>query len=201
MLEIVSKLAELITVHKGMSREYEETFAAVNGNGSTFLAPVTAYPTTTLTMALWNGEEDGGPFYVIDTIFSFLASGTPGAGGALLACVTTNRQAINPTAYASTVVGSLAGGPAAGASASGAGRTKGVFANAITLAGSTPPWIVAEAEPAAGTGATIATHALVAKIDGRMKVPPGGMLGLTYLSGAGTTPLYGYGVTWTQRKH
>ena len=31
-------------------------FATVMGNGSTFLAPVTAYPTTTLTMALYNPD-------------------------------------------------------------------------------------------------------------------------------------------------
>lgn len=198
--QIRDKLAEMALVERGLPRELQEHFAAVNGNGSTFLAPITAYPTTTLTMALWNGEPDDGKTYVVDTAFAFLASGTPGAGGALLACVTASRQAINPTAYANTVVGSLSGGRAAGASASGAGGTRAVFANAITLAGTTPPWVVLEAESAAGTGATIATHAVVAKVEGRIKLPPGWMLGLSYLSGAGTTPLFGFGVTWYERR-
>lgn len=170
-------------------------FNAVMGQGSTFLAPVTAYPTTTLTMALWNGENDAGRAYLVERVYSFLASGTPGAGGALLACVTKEKQTA-PTlstgangGYANTEIGGLSG--------KAAGASKAVFVTAITAL-SEPAWLVAAAEPAAGTGATIATHALVADLEGGVIVPPGYMLGLTYLSGAGSTPLYGLGVIWSE---
>jgi hypothetical protein len=170
-------------------------FNAVMGNGSTFLAPITAFPTTTLTMALWNSEPDGGKSYFIDRLYSFLASGTPGAGGCLLACVTKERQTA-PTlstgdnlGYANTKIGGLSG--------KSAGASKAVFINAITAL-SAPAWFVAEAEPSAGTGATIATHAVTAELQGGVVVPPGYMLGLAYLSAAGTSPLYGFGVVWDE---
>lgn len=170
-------------------------FHAVMGNGSTFLAPVTAYPTTTLTMALYN-PQDSRRVYKIDSLHEFLASGTPGAGGVLLACVSAIAQA-RPTlstgangGYAGTVISALNGRGAPGA-------TQAVFINAITLTGPQPAWVAVGAEPAAGTGATIATHGLVAVVrDWGIEVPAGHMLGVTYLSGAGTTPLYGFGVTF-----
>lgn len=170
-------------------------FHAVMGSG-TFLAPVTAYPTTTLTMALYNPTADR--VYKVKALHEFLASGTPGAGGELLACVTAVAQA-RPTlstgdngGYAGTVVSHLGG-------RGKPGDSQAVFINAITLTGPQPAWLVAGAEPAAGTGATIGTHGLVAVVDDwEMTILPGNMLGITYLSGAGTTPLYGFGVTWAE---
>lgn len=171
-------------------------FHAVMGNGSTFLAPVTAYPTTTLTMALYNPAADR--VLKVKQLTEFLASGTPGAGGALLACVTGVAQA-RPTlstgangGYAGTVISALnsRGVP---------GDTQALLINAITLTGPQPAWFVAGAEPAAGTGATIGTHGLVADVESwEIEIYPGHMLGITYLSGAGTTPLYGFGVTWKE---
>jgi len=171
-------------------------FQAVMGNGSTFLAPVTAYPTTTLTMALYNPTSDRA--YKIHSVHSFLASGTPGAGGALLVCVTAIAQA-RPTlstgansGYAGTVISNLGGRGAPG-------DTQAVFLNAITLTGGQPAWIVAAGEPEAGTGATIATHAQVGLLSAfGIRILPGHMLGITYLSGAGTSPLYGFGVTYEE---
>lgn len=171
-------------------------FHAVMGSG-TFLAPVTAYPTTTLTMALWNPDNSGRRYKTV-SLHEFLASGTPGAGGALLACVSPLPQA-RPTpstgdngGYAGTIVSALNG-------SGKPGDTSGMFINAITLTGPQPAWLVAGAEPEAGTGATIATHGL--QVDVRhleLEVLPGHMLGITYLSGAGTTPLYGFGITWKE---
>ena len=171
-------------------------FHAVMGSG-TFLAPVTAYPTTTLTMALWNSSVDR--VLKPKSVHSFLASGTPGAGGALLACVTSVQQ-VRPTlstgdngGYAGVVVSNLG-------SRGSPGDTQAAFLNAITLTGKQPAWIVVGAESEAGTGATIASHALVADVSGLdLEVLPGHMLGITYLSGAGTTPLYGFGVTWDEK--
>lgn len=170
-------------------------FCAVVGNGATFLAPVTAWPTTAFTMALYNPHENDKVFFV-DTVFSFLASGTPDQNGALLAAVTTVSQA-RPTlstgqngGYASTVVSGLSG--------KGSGATRGVFINAITITGPQPAWFVAAAQPGSSTGATIASHAVLGKLEGGVAVPPGYMLGLTELGGAGTTPLFGFGVIWDE---
>jgi hypothetical protein len=165
-------------------------FNAVNGNGSTFLAPVTAWPTTALTMMLWNGEADGGKTYFIDQLYAFLASGTPDVGGALLACVTLGKQAINPAAYANTVISGLSG--KLGAS------SKAVFANAITAVGGTPAWMVVDCSPMGTATAKIAANAFLAEINGGIAVPPGYGLGLTMLAGAGTTPLFGFGATWDE---
>ena len=172
-------------------------FHAVMGSGSTFLAPVTAYPTTTLTMALYNPHESGR-VYKLFGVGEFLASGTPGAGGVLLVCVTAVSQA-RPTlstgsnsGYAGTKISSLKG-------AGAPGDTQAIFLSALTLTGEQPAWVAVASEPAAGTGLTIATHGLAADIRYlEIEVPQGGMTGIAYLSGAGTAPLYGFGVTWQE---
>lgn len=102
----------LIMPEKGMRAQANIRYNAVTGNGSTFIAPVTAYPTTTATFLLFNGEEPGGKSYFVDTAYAFLASGTNAAGGALLGAVTLSRQhnaGVLPAAYANTVVSSLSG--------------------------------------------------------------------------------------------
>ena len=195
LTDLGNQAVDLVKPERGELARANKRFCAVMGSG-TFLAPVVAYPTTTLTMALYNPDTSGKAYYV-DQAFEFLASGTPGAGGALLACVTDIAQA-RPTlstgsngGYAGTVISSLSG-------RGSPGNTQAVFINAITLTGSQPAWFVVQAEPAAGVGATIATHALVGDLKGGVLVPSGGMLGLTYLSGAGTAPLYGFGVIWNE---
>ena len=171
-------------------------FAGVMGSGSTFLAPVTAYPTTTLTMALWNGDPAGGRSYFIDRITAVVASGTPVVGGALLACVTTVAQA-RPTlstggngGYANTIISGLSGYKG--------GSSNGILINAITLTGDQPAWFVAAHQPSNTATANIAATGFVAELDGGVLVPPGYMLGMAVLSAAGTTPLYSFGVTWDE---
>lgn len=166
-------------------------FCAVMGNGSTFLAPVTAYPTTAFTMALYN-PEGSDRIYQILYAFSFLASGTPDQNGALLVAVSRVAQA-RPTlstgengGYANSIISSLNG--------MGAGATQAVFINAITLTGPTPAWIPIRSEPGSSTGATIASHAKIGAVEGMITVREGHMFGMTELAGAGTTPLYGFGV-------
>lgn len=168
-------------------------FHAVMGNGSTFLAPVTAYPTTTLTMALYNPAENR--VLKIKVLHQFLASGTPDVGGALLACVTCVPQA-RPVlstgdngGYANTVVSSLDG--------KGKGDTQALFINAITLTGPQPAWVAVGADPAATATAKIAANAGVFDVEKwGIEIPTGHMLGLAMLAGAGTTPLFGLGVTF-----
>src|SRR4051812_15000596 len=47
------------------------------------IAPVAAIPTTTATLALWNGEADGGKSYLLDHLQWWLGSGTAAAGATL----------------------------------------------------------------------------------------------------------------------
>lgn len=172
------------------------TFHAVMGNGSTFLAPVTAYPTTTLTMALYNPETSRK--LRIKSLDYFLASGTPTAGSALVACVTPVRQA-RPTlstgangGYAGTVISELGGNGAPG-------DTSAIFINAITLTGLQPAWKLIGGNPS-GDGLASAVfpgHQGVFDVrDYDIVIPEGKMLGLAVLSGTGTTPLFGFGVTF-----
>lgn len=172
-------------------------FRAVNGNGSTFLAPVTAMPTTTATMALWNGSSKRTLF--IDKLGYFLASGTPTAGSALVCCVTTVAQA-RPTlstgangGYAGTVISGLGG--------QSGGNSEAAFVTNITITGAQPAWGIVAANPG-GVGLAAATFpqhvAFNDHIAGGIAVPPGGMLGLAVLSGTGTTPLFGFEVEWDE---
>lgn len=168
-------------------------YCAVIGNGATFLAPVTAYPTTTAAIALYNASTD--KILAIQKLFSFLASGTPAAGGILLACVTKVSQS-RPTlstgdngGYAGVVQSSLSGY---------GGQGNGIFINNQTLTGEQPAWFPAAVEPTSPATASIGAHACVGDFDGLIAVPPGYMLGLTMLSGSGTSPLYGFGAIWDE---
>ena len=161
-------------------------FAAVTGVSSTFKAPVVAIPSTTATWAVWNGEPDGGASYLILQASAFLASGTAGVGGSLIAAVSLIRHAAQ-TAYANSILQSLSGGNK---------DTKAVLANAVTIAGTQPPWIqIAAADWAAST--TIGVG-LVAPVKGLFLVQPGGLFCLDVLSGVGTTALYGVSVVWAE---
>ena len=167
-------------------------FAAVMGNGSTFLAPVTAIPTTTLTMALVNAEGGKGKDYVIERAWVFHTTGTATMGGMLLGCVTEEQNPVAPpAAYGSTVISSL----------SGRGTTRAIFANAVTLLGAQPAWFqLTQGNP---SGTTFTTTGIVSQggsgdIEGLALIRPGHMFGMAFYSGAGTTPLYGMGVIWSE---
>ena len=170
------------------------SFYVVMGNGSTFLAPVTAYPTTTLTMALYNPEK--GHKLVVKGLDYFLASGTAAAGSGLVACITAVAQA-RPTlstgdngGYANTVMSELAGGGKPGS-------TKGLFINAITLTGPQPAWAVVGGNPSGVGLASAVFPGHVGSFDViryGFEVKEGHMLGVSVLSGAGTSPLFGFGV-------
>tara|TARA_Y100000310_G_scaffold176492_1_gene176630 strand:- start:3369 stop:4031 length:663 start_codon:yes stop_codon:yes gene_type:complete len=167
-------------------------FGAVVGNGATFIAPVTAYPTTTATFMLYNGEPDGGRVLSIETASFFQASGTSDANGILIGAVTLARQTTVPGAYANTVLSSLSGGPV---------DSKAVLANNHTITGGQPAWLPLPyhgSNAIAADADDIGSHQGVAKVDGEFNVPPGHGFALVLVAGAGSTPLYGYGVTWAE---
>ena len=187
-------VSQLLTA-KALSTLNGCRFGAVIGNGATMLAPVTAIPTTTATMALYNGSSARS--YLIDRIGAVLASGTPGIGSALIACVTAIAQA-RPTlgagnngGYAGVIMNCLNGDGAPG-------NSEGVFINAITLTGPQPAWLPFAGNPDGTATANIATHILIAEVDGGIVVPPGHMLGLAVLSATGTNPLFSFSVVWDE---
>lgn len=152
------------------------------------IAPVTAIPTTTATLALYNGEEDGGASYLIDRLNFWLGSGTPTAGATLMVAESAGPIATVPTAMAT-------GYEAASLSGSSSG-TKALFATAVTLP-LNPTWVgilstfqLAAANVGQGDG--------WAQLDGGILIRPRRALGIAILSGTGTSPLYGVSVQWTE---
>lgn len=164
----------------------------VVGNGATFKAPITAYPTTTATWLLFNGEDDGGKCLFIDTVSFFLASGTSAVGGTVIAAVTKSKQhnaGVLPGAYSGTVSGNLSGKAYGG---------KAVLANAWTIVGGTPLWVpIGVLGSGEAATATIGLGAFC-KVEGGIMVPPQYGLALDLVSGVGTTALYGVAVTWDE---
>lgn len=156
------------------------------------IAPVTAIPTTTATLALFNDEEPGGVSLVIDRLGYWLGSGTATAGATLMACVSVSAVASLPTTNA-TGYGS--------ASLSGSTRlTKALWATAVTLPATTSranAWfqVTSTFQLAA---ANVGQGDSYAQFDGALVVPPNYCLGLAILSGTGTSPLYGISATWAE---
>ena len=133
----------------------------------------------------------------VKSVRYFLASGTPTASSGLVICRTAVPQA-RPTlstgdngGYAGTIVSSLSDGGKPG-------DTKALFINAITLTGPQPAWVFVGGNTA-GEGlasATLAAHQGVFDVrDYDIELGYGHMLGLAVLSGTGTSPLFGFGVT------
>lgn len=154
------------------------------------IAPVTAIPTTTATLALFNAEDPGGMALCIDKVNFWLGSGTPTAGATLLATVSTKKIATPPSAMA-TGYGLQ--------SASGSTRTsKALWTTAVTL----------PSPPVPAWHALISTFQLAAanvgqgdgwiELNGGLIVPPGYAAGFAILSGTGTAPLYGVSASWTE---
>lgn len=154
------------------------------------IAPVAAIPTTTATLALYNGEQAGGRAIAIERLGFWLGSGTPAAGATLLATVSTQKIATAPTAMATGYgVASASGSTYA---------SKALWATGVTIPGApTPAWIqvLSTLQLAA---ANVGQGDQLADFCGALVIPPQHALGLAILSGAGTTPLYGISCTWAE---
>lgn len=154
------------------------------------IAPVAAIPTTTATLALYNGEQAGGKVYVLERIGFWLGSGTAAAGATLFATVSNQPIATAPTSNA-TGYGSQ--------SASGSSPTsKALWATAVTIPNApTAAWVQVTSifQLAA---ANVGQGDQVQDFEGALVVPPRCALGFGILSAAGTTPLYGISATWVE---
>ena len=151
------------------------------------LAPVTAFPSTTAALVLFNGEDQGsGICYYVDEIHATLGSGTAAAGLSIW-CLLTSAKIAAPTAATnySTQSASV-----------GSKTSKAIWGTAITVAGA---W-----RSVGGAGADWAAAANFGQgislnpLPNGMLVKPGYALAITALSGTGTTPLYTFHLGWTE---
>jgi hypothetical protein len=154
------------------------------------IAPVTAIPTTTATLALYNGEQAGGKCYVLERLGFWLGSGTPAAGATLLATVSTQ-----PIVTAVTANATGYGSQSASGSSSG---TKAMWGTAVTLPNSPVVAWMQICSTFQLAAANVGQGDMVQDLEGMLVVPPRCALGLAILSGAGTTPLYGISATWVE---
>lgn len=152
------------------------------------IAPVAAIPTTTATLALFNGEADGGRLIVIDRIGFWLGSGTAAAGATLFGAVSLGKLA--------TAVSAMATGYAVGRADGQAADSAAKFGSAVTMPTGTVWSQLCSSFQAAA--ANVGQGDTVTDLDGGLILRPGYALGLGILSGSGTTPLYGISVHWSE---
>lgn len=147
-------------------------------------APIQAIPTTTATHAIYNPDTKRA--YVLDQIGCYLLSGTATSGLTIFGIVSAITATL-PTAATGSLIAS--------SSCTSGAASKAIFATAYTLPAqaSGQQWFVVGASnsgvPSVGGGATF-------DVKGRIIVPPGRVLGLAILAGAGTSPLYVPHATW-----
>jgi len=151
------------------------------------VAPVQAIPTTTTQHFLWNNDPNRS--YVIDTIDVYLLSGTATAGATIMAIVTPITATL-PTAASGAVVGS---------SSAGGLQSKALIASSYTIptpTGNTQWGVVSQTSGPGGVPGPGGCYSC--DVRGGIIVPPGKGLGIAVLAGAGTTPQYIAGWTWTE---
>ena len=136
------------------------------------VAPVTALPTTSAQLTLWNGENDGGLIYVIDSVgvFTTVSAGAATAIG-LFACMHTGKKA---AAVADLTIRGLAGQAYRGTATADVGAT---VVNDVWI-----PIGTANVGPASQIGQT-----LDVPVNGLYIVPPGHMFSLAAVANTTTT--------------
>ena len=148
-------------------------------------APVSAMPTTTAMDFLWNADPNRA--YVIESIDYMLLSGTMTVGATVVAIVTPITGTLPTLATGSLITNLSAGGL----------MSKGLFAAAYTIptpAGTVQWGIVPQTSNPGGAGSVGGMISCV--VDGGIIIPPGRGLGLSVISGTGTSPLFVANVTW-----
>src|SRR5216684_3804165 len=138
-------------------------------------APVTALPTTTAQNSLWNGEAAGGKILVIDSLILLIATSQTVAGG-FGAVLMLNPPTVTAPTSAAITFRSLSGKTNYGGKAILAAGLTG-----LTNSG-WMPWGSSYNE----VGATNLMTAIDVPVDGKIQVPPGGMLNGSVIANAAT---------------
>jgi hypothetical protein len=155
------------------------------------MAPVSTIPTTTATMALYNGEAPGsGRVYYIDRLLVNFLQGTPAAGLSLYGCLSPGPIATAPSMATNWGISSCSGSTQ---------RSKGVWGAAVTLPSlpSAPVWVGLSAQFQLASS-NVGQGDNPIELAGAWAIPPGYAMGFALLSGAGTSPLYGLSATWVE---
>lgn len=139
---------------------------------ATAVAPVTALPTTTAQMTLWNGEQENGKIYVLDSVGVFVTVSAAAATAVGLCALMNIGKKTAPTS-ALTPRG-LAGQ---------AYRGTGIVAVGATVTNDV--WITmgsSNVGPTSQIGQTLDWS-----LNGQYVVPPGHMFSLSAIANTGTT--------------
>jgi hypothetical protein len=148
-----------------------------------------AIPTTTPTLGLYNGNLQDS--LLLDWVTGpWLGSGTAAAGVTLLAGISTQTSAgtiptANTTGWSSVVT-----------SGSGTRRSAAWWNTGVTFIAASTSWFALTATQqlaAANVGQGSPSQIF---LNGGIVIPPGFNIGFAFLTGAGTTPLYGLSMAW-----
>lgn len=166
-------------------------FMLGNSAAITGIAPVQTLPTTTAQWVIWNADNTKTLW--LEEVGMYLTSGTPGAGGILLAAL-FQTPAQTGSNVAGATVSSCSKPSGTGASSSAIVKT------GITITTpAAPVWYPIASNPSpnvtAFAGSTFLEHRNIA---GKICVPPGFGLGLNVVAPAGTTPLFAPFAQWLE---
>lgn len=166
-------------------------FLLGNSAAITGIANATALPTTAAQWVIWNAENEETLF--LDELGMYLTSGTPGAGGVLLAChfTTPSQDAVSATAGTYIM-------PAHG----GARLPRVIVKSSVTITQPTAPtWYPITENTSPNVGAFPGSGCFARRdILGRIAIPPKTGLGLAVIGLAGTSPLWAPFAMWSQWK-
>ncbi len=149
-----------------------------------------AIPTTTPLMGLYNGNAQDS--LLMDSFTGpWVGSGTPAAGGVFLGALSTQTSAGTiPTANTSNWSSVATGG-------SVSRRSSAWWNTGVTFIAASTSWFAINCGAqlaAANVGQALAQGQVL--FNGGFIIPPGFNMGFTVLTGAGTSPLYGFSATW-----
>lgn len=164
------------------------------GNGwtaqtATLFAPLTAVPTTTAALELWNNSGSGMYMEIEDLFADQVLSTAATQTYAIFACVTIPKAVPTLTGL---VVNSLSGRQPY-TSAVGSRVVTGVGTTVIAAGWS--PWGVPQAW---GTAAATPGNAWTANVDGKLVVPPGCSLAVHVVGSLATASTFQVGARWIE---
>jgi len=156
---------------------------------TTAAAPVIAIPTTAALIGLYNGEQDNGKSYIIDSVFVIQVAVTAAIQNVGILANVSQAQIL--TAIANTITPRpLKGGAAYG----GAARVAvGITLNATD--GVAANWFPIGTTPSPSNTLQIGTI-VDYDVKGRIVIPPKGQLSLSALAGAATATSIQIGIRW-----
>lgn len=154
---------------------------------SSAIAPLTAVPTTTGALNLWNGEQSNGKTYVIDRVqvSEIVVDATQSNSTAVFAMLT--RPPVTAPTDAALTIRSLSGRNAY------AGRARTTVNSGVTNDGWFP---IGTSAPTAAAAAGSAWKVTDIALNGLYLVPPGGMFSLHAAKAAATAGQCHFSIVW-----